>query len=69
MQLYCNNQSAIRLADNPVFHARTKHVEIHYHFVKEKVLHDEVKVRYVKIEDQVADVFTKGLGGAKFEEF
>ncbi|XP_062114249.1 uncharacterized mitochondrial protein AtMg00810-like [Humulus lupulus] len=36
--LHCDNQSAIRLAENPVFHARTKHVEVHYHFLREKVL-------------------------------
>ncbi|KAL5567911.1 hypothetical protein UlMin_024486 [Ulmus minor] len=39
--LYCDNQSAIRLAENPVFHARTKHVEVHYHFIREKVLQEE----------------------------
>ncbi|XP_062094194.1 secreted RxLR effector protein 161-like [Humulus lupulus] len=38
MPLYCHNQSAIRLAQNPIFHARTKHVEVHYHFLREKVL-------------------------------
>ena len=40
MPLYCNNQSAIRLAKNPVFHARTKHVEVYYHFIREKVLQE-----------------------------
>ncbi|KAL6342786.1 hypothetical protein AAG906_016621 [Vitis piasezkii] len=55
--LYYDNQSAVRLAENPVFHARTKHVEVHYHFIREKS------------EDQVADLFTKGLSGSKFESF
>ncbi|XP_057529767.1 secreted RxLR effector protein 161-like [Amaranthus tricolor] len=41
VMLSCDNQSAIRLAENPVFHARTKHVEVHYHFVREKVLRGE----------------------------
>lgn len=40
--LYCHNQSAVRLAENPVFHARTKHVEVHYHFIREKVLQEEI---------------------------
>ena len=67
--LYCDNQSAIRLAENPVFHARTKHVEVHYHFIREKVLEEEVELRQIKTGDQVADVFTKGLSSNKFEGF
>ncbi|XP_030449110.1 uncharacterized mitochondrial protein AtMg00810-like [Syzygium oleosum] len=67
--LYCDNLSAISLAENPVFHARTKHMEVHYHFLKEKVLEGEIKMEYTKTGDQVADIFTKGLGAAKFEEF
>ncbi|CAL5324316.1 unnamed protein product [Camellia sinensis] len=67
--LYCDNQSAVRLAENPVFHARTKHVEVHYHFIREKVLEEEIEMRQIKSEDQVADLFTKGLSGSKFESF
>ncbi|RVX10690.1 Retrovirus-related Pol polyprotein from transposon RE2 [Vitis vinifera] len=67
--LYYDNQSAVRLAENPVFHARTKHVEVHYHFIKEKVLEEEVELKQIKSEDQVADLFTKGLSGSKFESF
>ena len=67
--LYCDNQSAIRLAENPVFHARTKHVEVHYHFLREKVLQEEIEMVQVKTEDQVADLFTKGLNGNKLKSF
>ena len=67
--LYCDNQSAVRLAENPVFHARTKHVEVHYHFIREKVLEEEVELKQIKSGDQVADLFTKGLSGSKFESF
>nr|CAN79780.1 hypothetical protein VITISV_041885 [Vitis vinifera] len=67
--LYYDNQSAVRLAENPVFHARTKHVEVHYHFIREKVLEEEVELKQIKSEDQVADLFTKGLSGSKFESF
>ncbi|CAL5438518.1 unnamed protein product [Camellia sinensis] len=67
--LYCDNQSAVRLAENPVFHARTKHMEVHYHFIREKVLEEEIEMRQIKSEDQVADLFTKGLSGSKFESF
>ena len=66
VMLSCDNQSAIRLAENPVFHARTKHVEVHYHFVREKVLRGEIQLEQVKTDDQIADIFTKGLGGPKF---
>ncbi|KAL6344205.1 hypothetical protein AAG906_035430 [Vitis piasezkii] len=67
--LYYDNQSAVRLAENPVFHARTKHVEVHYHFIREKVLEEEVELKQIKSEDQVAYLFTKGLSGRKFESF
>ena len=69
VQLHYDNQSAIHLTENPVFHARTKHVEVHYHFVREKVLRGEINMKYVKTEGQVADIFTKRLNGGKFEDF
>ena len=67
--LYCDNLSAIRLAENPVFHARTKHVEVHYHFIREKVLQGEINLKHVGTDGQVADVFTKGLHANKLENF
>ena len=45
--IYCDNLSNIQLAKNPVFHARTKHIEVHYHFVRERVLSGEVELLYV----------------------
>ena len=69
MSLHCDNQSAIRLAENPEFHARTKHVEVHYHFVREKVREGKIKMYQTKTENQVADIFTKGLNTAKFRDF
>ncbi|KAA0037350.1 Integrase, catalytic core [Cucumis melo var. makuwa] len=59
--LYYDNLSAICLAENPVFHARTKHVEVHYHFIREKVLQEEIEMKPIKTEDQIADIFTKYL--------
>ncbi|KAE8728709.1 hypothetical protein F3Y22_tig00004111pilonHSYRG00116 [Hibiscus syriacus] len=67
--LYCDNQSTIRLAENPVFHARTKHVEVHYHFVREKVLQEEIEMRQIKTDEQIVDLFTKSLSVGKFEHF
>ncbi|KAD5507533.1 hypothetical protein E3N88_15236 [Mikania micrantha] len=65
VRLLCDNISAIKLARNPVFHARTKHIEIHYHFIREKVLKDEINLEVVASEEQVADALTKALAGPK----
>lgn len=65
----CDNESTIKLAGNPMFHARTKHIEVQYHFVREKVLNQEIVLHQVRTNDQVADVFTKALPRAKFETF
>jgi len=65
-----DNLSSIQLARNPVFHTRTKHIEVHYHFIREKVLAGEIDVVYVStIEDQAADIFTKALGDEKLCRF
>jgi hypothetical protein len=67
--MYCDNLSNIQLAKNPVFHARTKHIEVHYHFIREKVLAGEIDLIYVNTLDQVADIFTKVLGVKKHCRF
>jgi len=67
--IYCDNLSSIQLARNSVFHAWTKHIEVHYHFIREKVLASEIDFIYVSTEDQVADIFTKGLGAEKHRRF
>ncbi len=67
--IYCDNLSNTQLARNPVFHARTKHIEVHYHFIREKVLAGEIDLIYVNTEDQVADIFTKVLGAEKHCRF
>jgi hypothetical protein len=64
----CDNQSALKLAKNPVFHARTKHIEVHHHFVRERVLGGEVKLDYIPTDQQPADMFTKPLSRTKFEQ-
>jgi hypothetical protein len=67
--IYCDNINSILLANNPVYHARTKHIEVHYHFIKEKVLTKEIDLIHVSTEDQVADIFTKALGTNKLKKF
>jgi hypothetical protein len=64
--IWCDNVSALALASNRIYHARTKHIEVDYHFVREKVLNQDVLLRFISTDDQVADVFTKGLGSARF---
>ena len=67
--LHCDNMSSIQLENNLVFHARTKHIEVHYHYVHEKVLAGHVDLVYVSTEEQVADIFTKCLGAKKLNRF
>jgi hypothetical protein len=67
--IYCDNINSILLANNPVYHVRTKHIEVHYHFIREKVLVKEIDLIHVSTEDQVADIFTKALGTDKLKKF
>jgi hypothetical protein len=52
-----------------VYHARSKHIEAHYHFVREKIQSKEIDLIYCNTNENVADIFTKPLGKAKFEIF
>jgi len=67
--IYCDNISSILLVNNAIFHARTKHIEVHYHFIREKFLAKEIDLIHVSIEDQVVDIFTKALGIDKLKKF
>lgn len=67
--VYCDNVSAIYLSANPVQHQRTKHIEIDIHFVRDMVTTGQVRVLHVPSRYQYADIFTKGLPSALFEEF
>ncbi|XP_019171360.1 PREDICTED: uncharacterized protein LOC109166917 [Ipomoea nil] len=64
--LWCDNLGATYLRANPVFHARTKHVEVDYHFVRDKVSSGEFQVHFVSTKDQLSDIFTKPLPAAHF---
>jgi len=59
--VWSDNLATKSMVENPIFHSRTKHVEIDVHFVREKVENGEVEVRYVPTADQVVDILTKGL--------
>ena len=69
MKLYCDNKAAISIAQNPVQHDRTKHVEIDRHFIKEKIDSGAVCMPFVSTTQQIADIFTKGLFRPSFELF
>ena len=59
--IYEDNQGCIALSANPVFRKRTKHIDIRYHFIRERVTSGEVELRYIPTEEQLADLLTKGL--------
>ncbi|GLT71533.1 hypothetical protein SLA2020_435440 [Shorea laevis] len=64
--LWCDNVGATYLTANPIFHARTKHIEIDVHFVREKVTNGALVVKFISSKDQLADLFTKALPTARF---
>ena len=59
----------MKLSENPVFHDRSKHIEIKYHYIRDMVQRGAVKLLYVATDEQIADVLTKPLARVKFEYF
>ena len=64
--LWCDNIGATYLSSNPVFHARTKHIEVDYHFVRERVAQRLLCIKFISSKDQLADIFTKPLPQPQF---
>lgn len=66
-EVWEDNQGAIALASNVGYNARTKHIDIRQHFIRENVVNDTISVKYIKTEDQVADMLTKALGNKRLK--
>ena len=67
--IHCENQSCVKLLKNLVFHDRSKHIKIRYHYVWNMVQRKAVKLRYIPTYEQIVDVLTKPLSKTKFEHF
>lgn len=68
-RLWCDNMGATYLSVNHVFHARTKHIEVDYHFIKERVASKQLEIRFISLGDQEVDGFTKSLPVQQFQNF
>ena len=66
---HCDNQSCMKLLENLVFHDKSKHIEIKYHYIRDMVQRGAVKLQYIATEEHIADVLMKPLARLKFEYF
>ena len=69
IRINCDNQGAIALSKDNKFHARTKHIDIQYHFVQEAVEDGKITLKYIPTDENLVDIFTKLLAKAKFRRF
>jgi hypothetical protein len=65
-RFHCDNQSCIKLTENPVFHDRSKHIDMRYHYIRDLVQRKTVKLQYIVTSKQVVDILTKPLTSRQF---
>ncbi len=68
-RLWCDNLGATYLSVNPVFHARTKHIEVDYHFLRERFARKQLEIKFIVSGDQVTDGFTKPITVQQLRDF
>jgi hypothetical protein len=68
VSLLCDNESAIKIAHNPVKHSRSKHIDIRHHFLRDHVARGSIAISHVSTTHQLVDIFTKPLDEARFVE-
>jgi hypothetical protein len=64
--LLCDNESAVKIANNPVQHSRTKHIDIRHHFLRDHIAKNEISLEGVRSENQLANIFSKPLDESTF---
>ena len=67
-KILCDNKSAIALTKNPMFHGKSKHISIKFHYIRKLVKNQEIELKFYKSENQVADIFMKPLKMDVFEK-
>jgi hypothetical protein len=69
INLACDNQGAITLSKDSTFHARTKHIDVHFHFIRQCIIQEHISLFYLPTSDMIADIFTKSLPYHTFIRF
>ena len=67
--IFCDNTSSIKLAKNDAYHERTKHINVRYHHVREKLEEKQICIEHISTDDMIADALTKSLNGPKTKKF
>jgi hypothetical protein len=67
--IYCNNQSCVKLSKNHVFHDKSKHIEIKYHYIRDMMQRGAMELQYISTNEQIVDILTKPMSRVKYEYF